>query len=200
MHILHKKTCRVCKCGSLRPTINLQPQFLQGSFVKEGTVTPPLRKLPTELVRCDVAAHEEACGLLQLAHTIPAEILYANYWYRSGTNRTMRDHLKSIVDTACEIVDPVERRVMDIGCNDGTLLKQYPADMERWGFDPSDIAQEITRPIEVVGTVFPSSQGNLPPAHPTRCPGAPGTPPSLPAARRASSRASPRATHRRPAA
>lgn len=160
MHILHKKTCRVCKCAGLKPMINLQPQFLQGSFVKEGTVMPPLRKLPTELVRCDVAAHEEACGLLQLAHTIPPQILYANYWYRSGTNRTMRDHLCSIVDSATAIVDPVERRVMDIGCNDGTLLQQYDDDIERWGFDPSDIAQEITAPIEVVGTVFPSSQGN----------------------------------------
>lgn len=160
MHILHKKTCRVCKCAGLKPTIDLEPQYLQGSFVKDGTVTPPLRKLPTELVRCDVSAHEEACGLLQLAHTIPPEILYANYWYRSGTNRTMRDHLKSIVETTTAIVDPVERRVMDIGCNDGTLLQHYRDDFECWGFDPSDIAQEIAPPIEVVGTVFPSSQGH----------------------------------------
>ncbi len=160
MHILHKRTCRVCQCSSLVPVIDLQPQYLQGSFVKRGAVMPPRRKLPTKLVRCDVSASEEACGLLQLAHTIPPEILYANYWYRSGTNQTMRDHLKSIVDQATEMVDPIEHRVLDIGCNDGTLLRHYPSAFECWGFDPSDIAQEIKPPIEVVGTVFPSSQGH----------------------------------------
>ena len=160
MHIRHRTTCRVCKHANLTPVIDLQPQYLQGSFVKPGTVMPPLRKLPTQLVRCDVAAHEDACGLLQLAHTIPPEILYANYWYRSGTNQTMRDHLKSIVDQALKLVEPEEHRVLDIGCNDGTLLKLYPEAFEAWGFDPSDIAQEIEPPLQVVGTVFPSSQGH----------------------------------------
>lgn len=159
MHIRYKKTCRVCQSPALTTVIDLQPQYLQGSFVKAGTPPPPLRKLPTQLVRCDVSAKDGACGLLQLAHSIPPEILYANYWYRSGTNRTMRDHLQSIVESALGLVDPEHERVLDIGCNDGTLLGFYPTRFERWGFDPSDIAQEIAPPIEVVGTVFPSSQG-----------------------------------------
>ena len=159
MHIRHKKECRVCKSPALTTVIDLQPQFLQGSFVKPDMPVPPLRKLPTQLVRCDVSAKDGACGLLQLAHSIPAEILYANYWYRSGTNQTMRDHLKSIVDAALAIAGRQPKRAMDIGCNDGTLLNFYPSSVERWGFDPSDIAQEVKPPINVVGTVFPSSQG-----------------------------------------
>lgn len=159
MHIRHKKSCRVCKAQSLKPVIDLQPQFLQGSFVKPGTVQPPLRKLPTVLVRCDVEKHENACGLLQLANSIPPEVLYANYWYRSGTNETMRSHLKGIVDSAMEIVEPEFKRVLDIGCNDGTLLRCYPKGYDLWGFDPSDIAQETKDWVQVVGTVFPSSQG-----------------------------------------
>lgn len=159
MHIRHKKTCRVCKSPALKPVIDLQEQYPQGSFVKRGTVTPPLRKIPTALVRCDVSAHENACGLLQLQHSTPPEILYANYWYRSGTNQTMRNHLRGIVQSAMGIVEPKHRRVLDIGCNDGTLLRAYPEDFELWGFDPSDIAQEIGDGVEVIGTVFPSSQG-----------------------------------------
>lgn len=159
MHILHKKTCRVCGLRTLRPVIDLQPQYLQGSFVKPGIQQAPLRKLPTMLVRCDTAEDEDACGLLQLAHSIPPEILYANYWYRSGTNATMQNHLKSVVAEALSIVTVAESRVLDIGCNDGTLLKAYSDRFERWGFDPSDIAQSIGPPIKVVGTVFPSSQG-----------------------------------------
>src|SRR5438128_9219153 len=138
MHILHKTTCRVCRHRTLRPVIDLQPQYLQGSFVKPGIQRAPLRKLPTMLVRCDIAEDEDACGLLQLAHSIPPEILYANYWYRSGTNRTMQEHLKGIVAQALSIVSVAESRVLDIGCNDGTLLAAYGDRFERWGFDPSD--------------------------------------------------------------
>ena len=156
MHILHKRRCRVCGCAALAPVIDLGDQFLQGSFLKPPIQTPPMRKVPTQLVRCDVASDEDACGLLQLAHSIPSEILYANYWYRSGTNETMRRHLAEIATSALSIVAPTQKRVLDIGCNDGTLLGQIPADFERWGIDPSDIAAGIAPPIQVINTVFPS--------------------------------------------
>lgn len=71
----------------------------------------------------------------------------------------MRDHLKGIVESANEIVGPKPSRVLDIGCNDGTLFRNYCSETECWGFDPSDIAQETEPPIPVVETVFPSSQG-----------------------------------------
>lgn len=158
MHILHKQRCRVCGNAHLEPVINLGDQYLQGSFVKPQVQPPPDRRVPTQLVRCNVAANEDACGLLQLAHSIPAEILYANYWYRSGTNATMRNHLAEIARSALEIVVPGEHRMLDIGCNDGTLLKAVPAEFERWGVDPSDIASTIEPPIKVISSVFPSDK------------------------------------------
>jgi hypothetical protein len=158
MHVLHKQRCRVCGCTELTPVIDLGDQFLQGSFLKPPMQTPPTRKVPTQLVRCDVAHTEDACGLLQLAHSIPPEILYANYWYRSGTNETMRRHLAEIVSSVLSIVEPKQKRVLDIGCNDGTLLHHMPEDFERWGIDPSDIAAAIKPPIQVLNTVFPSDK------------------------------------------
>jgi SAM-dependent methyltransferase len=140
----------------LTPVIDLGNQYLQGSFVKPPMQTPPTRKVPTQLVRCDVSRSEDACGLLQLAHSIPPEILYANYWYKSGTNETMRRHLTEIADSALAIVNPRQMRVLDIGCNDGTLLQRIPSEFERWGVDPSDIAATIPLPIHVINTVFPS--------------------------------------------
>lgn len=158
MHPRYRRTCRVCGSADLVPVIDLGRQYLQGSFVKPGVLMPPTRKLPTQLVRCDVTRNENGCGLLQLAHSFPPEILYANYWYRSGTNATMRNHLASIAKSALSQTKKASPTVLDIGCNDGTLLANYPTTSKRYGVDPSDIARDIKDGTVVINTVFPSEQ------------------------------------------
>lgn len=159
MHLVHRKTCRVCGSTALTPVINLGDQYLQGSFVKPGKEMPPTRKISTSLVRCDPMRDEKACGLLQMEYTIPPEVLYSAYWYRSGTNDTMRNHLKGIVEEVLAMTGWNESSmVLDIGCNDGTLLSFYPDNVTRFGVDPSDVAQEIDAPINVVQDIFPSEE------------------------------------------
>ncbi len=62
-------------------------------------------------------------------HTVPGAILYSSYWYRSGVNRTMTENLHGIAQ-AVESIVPLEAGdlVVDIGCNDGTLLDGYEAE------------------------------------------------------------------------
>jgi len=158
MHLGHRKTCRVCGSSALTPVINLGEQHLQGSFVKPGKEEPPLRKIALSLVRCDPTKDEKACGLLQMEHTVPPEVLYSAYWYRSGTNQTMRNHLQEITEEAASLIGKSNARVLDIGCNDGTLLKCYPQDFIKFGVDPSDVAQEITGDITAIQDIFPSEE------------------------------------------
>jgi SAM-dependent methyltransferase len=158
MHLTHRTTCRVCGSKALTPVINLGEQYLQGSFVKPGKELPPTRKIACSLVRCNPMLDENACGLLQMEHTVPPEILYSAYWYRSGTNKTMHDHLKGITEEASKLVNKKNARVLDIGCNDGTLLSYYPGSHEKFGVDPSDVAQEIKGDITVVQDIFPSNE------------------------------------------
>ncbi|MBF0327723.1 MAG: class I SAM-dependent methyltransferase [Nitrospirae bacterium] len=160
MHLIHRNTCRVCGSSALTKVIDLGEQYLQGSFVKPGKELPPMRKIPCVLMRCDPTQDEKACGLLQMAHSVPPRILYSAYWYRSGTNQTMRDHLKGIADEAAGIINIKDARVLDIGCNDGTLLRNYPDGFIKFGIDPSDLAQEIKGDITVVQDIFPSEQLN----------------------------------------
>jgi SAM-dependent methyltransferase len=158
MHLIYRKTCRVCGTTALTKVIDLGEQYLQGSFVKPGKEIPPLRKIPCTLVRCDVTRDEKACGLLQMAHSVPPEILYSAYWYRSGTNNTMRNHLRGIVEEALDITGRKEvAAVLDIGCNDGTLLNYYPTSYEKFGIDPSDVAKEVKQ-ANVVQDIFPSNK------------------------------------------
>jgi len=156
MHLTYRKTCRICGSSALTKVIDIGEQHLQGSFIKPGKEIPPLRKISTELVRCNPMEDENACGLLQTVRSVPPEILYSAYWYRSGTNQTMRDHLKGIADDAVAIIGKNEARVLDIGCNDGTLLKNFPVAYEKFGVDPSDVVQEVDAGANIVQDFFPS--------------------------------------------
>ena len=158
MHLAHRKTCRACGSEALTRVIDLGEQHLQGSFIKPGKEQPPLRKIPMTLVRCDPTKDENACGLLQMQHSVPPEVLYSAYWYRSGINTTMRNHLKGIAEEAAELLGREQARVLDIGCNDGTLFKFYPDAYEKFGIDHSDVAQEIPAPVQVVQDIFPSKE------------------------------------------
>lgn len=156
MHLIHRTTCRVCGSGALTKVIDLGEQYLQGAFIKPGSPMPPLRRVPTTVLRCDPARDETACGLLQMAHSVPPNILYSTYWYRSGTNQTMRDHLRGIAEESLSLSGKQSGRVLDIGCNDGTLLSQFPPSYRKYGVDPSDATSHIPSDIHLVRDVFPS--------------------------------------------
>jgi len=115
------------------------------------------RPLPLDLVRCSPEDDENACGFVQLRHTVPCDLLYREYFYKSGVNRTMTDHLKGIVKSITEMVDLVDGDiVVDIGCNDGAMLSFYPTSLTRVGFEPAlNLHEEIAAlGIEVIRNYF----------------------------------------------
>lgn len=140
MNVKVRQTCRLCGSKSLTPILDLGLQMLASAFAsKDNEDRLPTRKVPLELVRCNPELDENACGLVQLKHTFPSDIMYTDYWYASGVNQTMRDALADITSKAVQYVDIVKGDIaVDIGCNDGTLLKSYknPA-LELVGFDPA---------------------------------------------------------------
>jgi NDP-4-keto-2,6-dideoxyhexose 3-C-methyltransferase len=116
--------------------------------------------LPLELVRCDPLHSASACGLVQMRHSIPGPLLYRSYWYRSGINRTMTENLHEIARQATRIARPVAGDlVVDIGCNDGTLLDGYESAEYRYlGVDPSDVTRyAVEKGYDVVNDFFSAS-------------------------------------------
>ena len=158
VHLVHRKTCRVCQSSALTKVIDLGEQYLQGSFVKPGGSDLRCAGYPPRLVRCDPMRDEHACGLLQMEYTVPPEVLYSVYWYRSGTNATMRNHLAGDRPEGAALIGKPTARVLDIGCNDGTLLAAYPKAFVKFGVDPSDVAHEVPEGIKVVHDLFPSEE------------------------------------------
>lgn len=81
---------------------------------------------------------DKKSGLLQLKHTAPFDNMYKNYWYRSGMNKTMTEELKGIARKAMSLIKCREDDIaLDIGCNDGTLLRFYGNSLYKVGFDPA---------------------------------------------------------------
>jgi len=136
MHIKTRTTCRVCGSSALKPVMSLKEIYLS----KFGLAPTDFvnRPLPLDLVRCSPENDENACGFVQLRHTTPYDLLYREYFYKSGINRSMTDHLRGIVESIIQMVDLAEGDiVVDIGCNDGTMLSFYPERLTRVGFEPS---------------------------------------------------------------
>ncbi len=90
-------------------------------------------------------------GLVQLAHTVPSDIMYRKYWYKSGTNLTMTNELMSIAKKAQSLVSLKAGDVfLDIGCNDGTLLSFVEKHIIRIGFDPNDFKIESIKHANLI--------------------------------------------------
>jgi 2-polyprenyl-3-methyl-5-hydroxy-6-metoxy-1,4-benzoquinol methylase len=86
---------------------------------------------------------------MQLKHTVPPEVMYQNYWYRSGTNKTMQMALTDISNKAESLVHLREGdAVLDVGCNDGTLLASYKTrGIYKIGFDPAENLAPLSRQV-----------------------------------------------------
>jgi SAM-dependent methyltransferase len=136
--------CRICGGGELRPVIDLGRQYIASIF-DGGEVSDDLRtRYPLEVVRCSAL---NGCGLVQLRHSVSPRVLYAHYGYLSGLNEAMRANLGDIVRKIEQIVEfAAGDSIVDIGCNDGTLLSFYrAAGIDRLGFDPAENVASLAR-------------------------------------------------------
>jgi len=140
-----RKTCRACGSSALQPVLSLGEQHLASNFVISADFPPVERVLPLDLCRCSPDLDEDACGLVQLRHTVPGDLMYSSYGYRSGINQTMTQHLAGIAQgLESRLGLKADDLVVDIGANDGTLLLSYRTEGLRMiGFEPSNI-----RPLE----------------------------------------------------
>jgi len=123
--------CRICLDKNLKEVFNLGKQVIASYFPKKKE--KDYRKIPLVLVKC------EKCELVQLQHTVDSTKLYTNnYGYRSGINSSMTKHLQNITKYIKKNYEIKKNdTILDIGCNDGTLLKSYNRnDIYYVGIDP----------------------------------------------------------------
>lgn len=127
--------CRVCNFHPLEEIYSLGKLYVS-DFVDDTSTSTP-EKVPLDLVLCNQSSG--GCGLLQLKHTVSHETMYRNYWYRSGMNKTMSEELQRIAAKVQSLVTLSSGdSVVDIGANDGTLLRGYKVTgLKTIGFEPA---------------------------------------------------------------
>jgi hypothetical protein len=132
-------SCRLCGNPNLDSLLDLGVQAFTGIFPK--TVDSAVPSGPLELVKCR-EKDKAACGLVQLRHSFDSDAMYGlNYGYRSGLNSSMVRHLHRKAES---IKGRISLRpgdlVLDIGSNDGTLLKAMDApELRLVGMDPTGV-------------------------------------------------------------
>ncbi|HLG40850.1 MAG TPA: methyltransferase domain-containing protein, partial [Chitinophagaceae bacterium] len=107
----------------------------------------------------DDSQESDHCGLLQLRHSYDSEEMYGDeYGYRSGLNQSMVVHLDNKVKEILNIISlKPQDLIIDIGSNDGTLLKSYPSSfLNRVGIDPTGkkFAKYYPKTIKLIPDFF----------------------------------------------
>lgn len=122
--------CRGCGDARLFSLYTLGEQYIVDFVDEEAKSTRGTA--PLELCMC------LACNLVQLRHTVAADILFRQFWYKSGINQQMQAALENVVDESVRRI-PLKTgdQVLDIGANDGTLLAFYPSNCYRVAVDPA---------------------------------------------------------------
>ena len=82
---------------------------------------------------------DEELGAPRLKDVAPASTMWGKYWYRSAINTSMTLELQGIVKEITSRVKLKDNDIwLDIACNDGTLLKAVPDNLNKIGIDPCD--------------------------------------------------------------
>ena len=142
--------CRACHSEKLVFIISLGNQYIS-NFVESERQQG--NKVPLDIYLC------ENCKLLQLKHNAPDEEMWGEqYWYKSAINRLIREDLKDIANS-CEKLVAIKSGdvIIDIGCNDGTLLGYYDKEgIQSIGFEPSkNVAREaMSKGFKIINNFF----------------------------------------------
>lgn len=145
-------TCRVCRGETLHKFLSLGAMPLANRFLREDQLSMLEPYYPLDVYYCNT------CGLVQLGFTVPPEVLFKDYLYLTGTSEPMKAHFARLAE------DLIQRfnlfpggLVVDVGSNDGTLLKNFQKhNMATLGIEPADNIAEWARShgIETLNDFF----------------------------------------------
>ena len=133
--------CRLCNSDRLENVLPLRPTPIGDSYLPVEQNPGRLEKHPLDLNLC------LSCGHAQLSALVDPGEIYSHYLYTTSISLGLTDHFREYADTVCHKLNlSTNSLVVDIGSNDGTLLRVFQQKgMRVVGVDPArEIAQRAT--------------------------------------------------------
>ena len=127
--------CRACGGDRLTLVFEMDPMPLAGAFAETREAALAAERYPLEWHRC------RDCGLVNVAPSIPESVIFADYSYRASDVPALVRHHKAFAAWLVASF-PETRRALEIGGNDGVLLRELPESWSVTNVDPSDVATD----------------------------------------------------------
>jgi len=137
-----RHTCRLCQSRDLLPVLKLAPTPIADAYVSASKVKQKQPVFPLDLLLC------RNCGNAQIRDVVDPKILYLDYLYEATSSLGFVRHFEEYARQVIKEIKPAGGSlIIDVGSNDGTLLRAYKARGFRvLGIDPAKrIAGEATR-------------------------------------------------------
>ena len=144
------KHCRICFSKKLIGYLDLGKQPFSNSFLNYKDLKKE-KKFTLIIVFC------KNCGLSQLSIIPNTKFIFSKYDYLSSSSKALSDHYRELVKKLVKNYNVLSTdTVLDIGCNDGILLKHYPKNFSNViGVEPSDASKYIKQKrIKLINKFF----------------------------------------------
>lgn len=133
--------CRVCGNDNLRSVISLGKSPLANSLLSKENLEDEEELFPLEMMYCD------GCKLCQLSYVVHPKKMFDHYLYVTSTTETFKKHFEEVAESIMKEFNLDDRSlVVDIGSNDGLLLKKFKEKGARVvGVEPAENICQIAR-------------------------------------------------------
>lgn len=146
------EACQICGNRQLQLVLDLGHQPLCDTLLTAEELASPELTFPLQQLWCP------ECSLSQLSYCVPGDIVYhKEYPYRTGVTRELAAYQTELAGSLVEDLQLAsDALVVDIGCNDGTLLQAFRTrGVQVAGVEPTRIARFAREAgIEVVESPF----------------------------------------------
>jgi SAM-dependent methyltransferase len=136
---MRREVCGGCGADQLEVFLDLGKTPLADRF--PATPDEPEPTFPLELAVC------RSCWLVQLLEVVDDDLLWADYGFYSGTSPSkIAEHKQLAVELLAAYPDQAKRLTVEVGCNDGDLLRHFEnAGCRTLGIDPAFGPGEVAR-------------------------------------------------------
>lgn len=125
-------TCRACGSGGLSEVLALGDLPPANALLRPSELDRPEPRFPLSLRLC------ERCGMVQLGHVVPPELLFRSYLFFTSSSRRMSEHFSLLMTEASDEFVRPGGLIVEIGSNDGTALSSVRRrDVRVLGVDPA---------------------------------------------------------------